>query len=208
MREPYIEKLRNMIFTMSKSKGKYYLRSELEKIFCFYAKRQVLPIILWLFITALVLNFVACCVYSFTGASVPEHLKTIAIPIADDRSGGGEPGLREKITEVLTQKFIDDNTLQVTDKTSANAILECTIVSLADAPSIVTAGEQIATRRITISVSVVNKDLVKRKTIFEKTFSNYGDYPSGGSTDQRRSAIEEAIEKITQDILLDTVSGW
>lgn len=156
----------------------------------------------------MVLNFGGCCVYSFTGASVPEHLTTIAIPIVDDRSGSGEPGLREKITEVLTQKFIDDNTLQVTDKTTANAILECTVVSLTDAPAIVSAGEQIATRRITISVQVVNKDLVKRKTIFEKTFSNYGDYPSGGSIDSRKNAIGEAIEKITQDILLDTVSGW
>ena len=178
------------------------------KIFQFCTKTNFLPIILWLFIAVLVVNFNGCCIYSFTGASVPEHLKTIAIPIADDRSGGAEPGLREKITQLLTQKFIDDNTLQVSEKSIANAILECTIVSLSDAPSIVSAGEQIATRRITISVQVVNKDLVKRKTLFEKTFSNYGDYPSGGSIDSRKNAIEEAIEKITQDILLDTVSGW
>lgn len=179
-----------------------------SKIFDFRKKMKIFPVILCLFISTMVLNFGGCCVYSFTGASVPEHLKTVAIPIADDRSGGAEPGLREKLTEVLTQKFIDDNTLQVTDKSSANAILECTIVSLSDAPAIVTAGEQIATRRITVSVLVTNKDLVKRKTLFEKTFSNYGDYPSGGSIDSRKSAIEDAIEKITQDILLDTVSGW
>jgi len=197
-----------MILKMSKV---YYLI--LKQAFCskkleFCEKMKFLPLILSLYISIMVLNFGGCCVYSFTGASVPEHLKSIAIPIADDRSGGAEPGLREKLTEVLTQKFIDDNTLQVTDKSSANSVLECTIVSLSDAPAIVTAGEQIATRRITVSVQVVNKDLVKRKTLFEKTFSNYGDYTSGGSIDSRRSAIEEAIEKITQDILLDTVSGW
>jgi hypothetical protein len=180
----------------------------LIKTLVFVRKRHFLFAFLGLFISAMVLNFSGCCVYSFTGASVPVHLKTIAIPISDDRSGGAEPGLREKLTEVLTQKFIDDNTLQVTDRTSANSILESTIVSISDAPAIVTAGEQIATRRITISVLVVNKDLIKRKTLFEKTFSNYGDYPSGGSIDSRRTAIEEAIEKITQDILLDTVSGW
>jgi hypothetical protein len=188
--------------------NKMIVQSVFCKRFVFLQKNHFLSLILGLFICSMVLNFAACCVYSFTGASVPEHLKTIAIPTADDRSGGAEPGLREKLTEVLTQKLIDDNTLQVTDRTSANSILESTIVSISDAPAIVTAGEQIATRRITISVLVVNKDLVKRKTLFEKTFSNYGDYPSGGSIDSRRSAIEEAIEKITQDILLDTVSGW
>ncbi len=193
---------------MTKNRGNGLNKLNSAKIFQFCKKTRILPIILWLFIAVIVVNFNGCCIYSFTGASVPEHLKTIAIPIADDRSGGAEPGLREKLTEVLTQKFIDDNTLQVTDKSNANAVLECTIVSLSDAPAIVTAGEQIATRRITISVHVVNKDLVKRKTIFEKTFSNYGDYPSGGNVDSRGSAIDAAIEKITQDILLDTVSGW
>jgi hypothetical protein len=193
---------------MTKGKNVSLELSNRLKICRFSNKMDFLPLILCLFITPMMVNFNGCCMYSFTGASVPEHLKTIAIPIATDRSGGAEPGLREKLTAVLTQKFIDDNTLQVTDKGTANSILECTIVTVVDAPSIVAAGEQVAARRVTISVAVVNKDLVKRKTIFEKTFSNYGDYPSGGSTDTRRSAIDEAIDKITQDILLDTVSGW
>lgn len=179
-----------------------------RKTFKINAKITISLLIYGLFITAMVLNFIGCCMYSFTGAAVPGHLKTIAIPIADDRSGGAEPGLREKLTEVLTQKFIDDNTLQVTDKSSADAVLECTVISISDAPAIVTAGEQIASRRITITVSVVNKDLVKKKNIFEQTFSNYGDYPSGGSIDTRKNAINEAIDKIAQDILLAAVSGW
>jgi hypothetical protein len=160
-----------------------------------------------LLMTAVILNF-AGCAYSFTGASVPDHLSTIAIPIADDRSGAGEPGLRELLTERLTQKFIDDNTLQVAERTTANAVIEATLTSLSDAPAVVTAGENIASRRITISVHAVYKDLVKRITVFEKSFSNYGDYPSGGSISQRREAIEIAVDKITEDILLDTVSGW
>jgi len=161
-----------------------------------------------LFITSVILNFTGCCLYSFTGAAVPEHLQTIALPISDDRSGAGEPGLRELLTERLTQKFIDDNTLQVTERTAADAILECTITSLSDAPAIVTAGENVTSRRVTISVQAAYKDLVKRKTIYEKNFSNYGDYSSAGDINARRTAIEEAVDNITEDILLDTVSGW
>ena len=164
--------------------------------------------VLLLFINSAILNFMGCCVYSFTGAAVPEHLQTIALPISDDRSGAGEPGLRELLTERLTQKFIDDNTLQVTERTAADAILECTITSLSDAPAIVTAGENVTSRRVTISVQAIYRDLVKRKTIYEKSFSNYGDYPSGENISDRRTAIEEAVDNITEDILLDTVSGW
>ncbi|HCY74949.1 MAG TPA: hypothetical protein DHV28_03440 [Ignavibacteriales bacterium] len=161
-----------------------------------------------LFVGFIAINLTACCAYSFTGASVPEHLKTIAIPIADDRSGSGEPGLRENLTQKLIQKFIDDNTLQVSEKTTANALLECTIVSLSDAPAIVSAGESITSRRITIGVKVIYRDLVKRTTIFEKTFSNYSDYQSSNPIEGRKTAIDAAIDLISEDILLDTVSGW
>jgi predicted rRNA methylase YqxC with S4 and FtsJ domains len=116
--------------------------------------------------------------------------------------------LRELLTDQLTQKFISDNTLRVTEKVNANAIIESTITSLSDAPAVVTAGEVISARRITINVRVVYKDLVKRRTIFERSFSNHGDYSSSGGIAERKSAIELAIDRITEDILLDTVSGW
>jgi len=162
---------------------------------------------LLLFISVSMSNL-SCCFYSFTGASVPQHLKTIAIPVADDRSGSAEPGLRELLTDQLTQKFIDDNTLQVSERTTADAILENTITSLTDAPAVVAAGENVETRRVTLTVNVIYRDLVQRKIIYNKSFSNYGDYPSGGGITERRSAIETAVDRITEDILLDTVSGW
>jgi len=171
-------------------------------------KLVVIALLNLLFVGLIAINFTSCCAYSFTGASVPEHLKTIAIPIADDRSGSGEPSLREKLTQKLIQKFIDDNTLQVSERTSANALLECSVVSLSDAPAIVSAGESVSTRRVTIGVKVIYRDLVKRKTVFEKTFSNYSDYDSNNPVAGRTAAIEESIDKISEDILLDTVSGW
>lgn len=179
-----------------------------RKTFYSDLQKKLLTAVHLLFITYLLTNFAGCCAYSFTGASVPEHLNTIAIPIADDRSGSGEPGLRENFTEELTQKFIEDNTLQVTERLNADAVLECTIVSLSDAPTVVSAGEQVTTRRITISVKCIYKDLVKRKTVFDRNYSNYGDYPSGGTLSRRNEAITTAIDRITEDILLDTVSGW
>lgn len=171
-------------------------------------KKNYSKLILFLFITLGVINLISCFSYSFTGASVPAHLKSIAIPIAEDRSGSGQPGLSDMLTNSLTQKFIDDNTLQVTEKNKANAILNCSIISLSDAPTIITGNEEVQTRRITISVQAVYRDLVKRKTIFEKNFSEYGDYPSGGSMSSRNDAIQNAIDKISDDILLDVVSGW
>ena len=56
------------------------------------------------------------CPYSFTGSSVPAHLKTVAIPLFDDLSGSGEPGLRELLTNKLIARFRQDNSLEVVDR--------------------------------------------------------------------------------------------
>ena len=161
----------------------------------------------WVVLFALA-NFAACS-YSFSGASVPSHLKTINIPILADRSGSGEFDLSDKLTKQLIQKFVNDNTLQVSDRSNSDSMLDGTITSLTDAPAVVSGGENVTTRRITITVRVVFKDLVKRTTVFERNFSNYGDYPvEGDITVVRKQAIDVAIDKITEDILLGVVSNW
>ena len=151
---------------------------------------------------------VSGCPYSFTGASVPKHLKTVAIPLVDDQSGFGEPGLRERFTTELTNLFISDNSLDVADRINADAMLEGAITAVTDAPSVVQQGEQVSKRRITVSVKFVFHDMKLRKKVWDKTFSNWGDYDSGGGLSQRQSGLQEAIKKITEDILLETVSGW
>jgi hypothetical protein len=149
------------------------------------------------------------CSYSFTGASVPPHLKTIAIPVFSDRSGSGEFGLGDKLTNGLIKKFIEDNTLSIADKLKSDCVLEGTVSSLTDAPTVVTGSENISTRRLTITVRVIYKDLIKKTTIFEKNFSNYGDYQTDGDVyTARQTAIESAVEKINEDILLGVVSNW
>ena len=149
------------------------------------------------------------CSYSFTGASVPPHLNTIAIPISIDRSGSGEPSLSEDFTNELINKFLSDNTLQVAQKATADALLECTILSLNDNPQVLSGTENIQVRRVTINTKVVYRDLVKKKNIFDKTFTNYGDYENSVDiTSAREEAISTAIDKITEDILLGVVSNW
>ena len=162
-----------------------------------------------LFLLGIFLLGLTACSYSFSGASVPSHLKTISIPIFSDKSGSGEFDLNQRLTKQLIQKFINDNTLLVSDRLNSNALLEGTVTALSDAPTVVSGGEKVTTRRITISVRVVYKDLVKKQQIFDRNFSNYGDYIVGGDiTTVRKQAIDKAIERITEDILLGVVSNW
>lgn len=149
------------------------------------------------------------CSYSFTGASVASHLKTISIPIVKDKSGSSEPNLENNLTNELIQKFIDDNTLSVAEKAKADALLECTVVSLPDSPESVTGTNEKATlRRISMSVKIIYKDLVKKKTIFERTITEYSTYDTENFIESRNAAILSVVDKITEDILLAVVSNW
>lgn len=152
--------------------------------------------------------FIVGCAYSFTGSSVPPHLKTIAIPLFDDQSGFGEAGLREEFTNKLIDRFQRDNNLEIADKKNADSILEGIIVAVSDRPSVVEKGETVSKLRVTITVKVTYQDMKLRKKVWEKSISNWGDYELSSGPAERTSAISDAIEKLSEDILLETVSGW
>ena len=152
------------------------------------------------------LNLIGC--YSFTGSSVPTHLKTIAIPLFDDQSGSGEPGLREKLTNKLIEKFRQDNSLELAERTNADCILEGIILSMPDKPQVVTAGETVSKARVTITVKVNYQDMKLKKKVWEKQFSGWADYQIGSGNTERDASIDIAIEKLSEDILLEAVSGW
>jgi hypothetical protein len=149
------------------------------------------------------------CRYSFTGASVPPHLKTIAIPVFDDQSGYGRATLREELTQKIVERFIQDNTLKIADRNTANSILEGVIVSVQDNPVVVGSGERIKKSRITITVRVSFYDMVQRTKVWERTFSNWGEYDLEGNVQLNlQLGIQQAIEKLSEDILLATVANW
>ena len=129
-------------------------------------------------------------VYSFTGASVPPHLKTVAIPLVDDQSGFGEPGLREDFTRAA------HGPLHQRQQSGGRGPEHCrcdaesaSIGTVSDAPSVVQQGEQVSKRRVTMTVRFAFQDMKLRKKVWEKTFSNWGDYDSGGGMSQRKVGI-------------------
>ena len=148
------------------------------------------------------------CTYSFKGGSVPPHLKTVAIPVVEDQSGYGDPTLRDLFTQKLVERFTNDNTLQLTDRNTADSMLEGVVTDVKDAPEVLQGGEQVTMRKITVTVRMTFQDLKLRKKVWEKSYSEWGNYPSGGGLTQRNEGVQTAVEKLTEDILNDTVAGW
>lgn len=154
------------------------------------------------------LPVLASC-YSFTGAALPPHIKTIAIPIFNDESRSGVPNLRERLTQELTKRVQMQSPLIIEQsRTEAHSILEATVTAYSDVPSVIGGQTERATQnRITIRVSATYRDLVKKKTLFRQDFSGVQDYPIGNFVAQQQ-AIERAILTIADDMLNKILSGW
>lgn len=147
----------------------------------------------------------SCGFYSFSG-SLPPHLKTIAIPLFEDRTA--EFGIKEELTDALIDEFTKDNTLKIADRSNADLFLQGTIVSVDDRAGAYDQRERVQDVRVYVTVKVKCEDMVKRAALWEERLTQWGTYDPSLGPDARSEGIAEAIEKLTLDILNKTVAGW
>ena len=152
-----------------------------------------------------------CFRYSFTGA-VPSHIKTVAIPLFQNRTA--EYGVVEQLTDQLILTFQNDNTLKIVDETAADAILRGSLLRVDDAPYTYTGeGEaenfSVGEYKLTLIVKIEYYDQVKDEVIWEQEVQGWGTYNYvSGAPDEREEGFDEAIDKLAEDVLNLTVSGW
>lgn len=174
------------------------------KFLSFFRHYKIIVIALFCIVTVCGM-FPGC--YSFTGASVPPHLKTLEISTSEDKSGFGIAAYRQNLTELLLDKFRRDNSFELV-RERPDARLITTIVSIVDVTSVVTSGELENERKITVRVQADYEDQVKRRQIWSKTFEQFAVYNVNEGLEGRNRAVLQALERIADDTLLAVVSGW
>ena len=147
--------------------------------------------------------------YSFTGGSLPAHLKTISIPVFDDRSGAGIAQFRAELARALVDRIESQSSLRVTPSIArADALLEGAIISFSDVPGQLSSKtERAMTNRITMIVQVTMEDRVTKTVLFTQSFVGFADYSAGNSVAQQE-AIRFALGQIVDGIFDRVVSGW
>lgn len=156
-----------------------------------------------LFISVFVIS---CAKYSFRGA-LPSYLKTIYIEDFSDNTK--YPGVREEFMEKVTQAFVSDNSLKViTDKTTADLILQGTLLSIQRRPISITPTEQVQQYQMVLTVKGECVNTHTQKPLWSETISRYGVISGSDLRDEIDQANSLAIEQIVEDILSKTVSAW
>ena len=94
---------------------------------------------------------------------------------------------------------------------NADILLTGSIVSVDDRTGALAATTQqynVQEIKVYITVNVKCEDLVKRNILWEDRLTQWGSYEPDVGPDARNEAINEAISKLSTDILNKTVAGW
>jgi len=161
-------------------------------------QRWIVAIVLF---SGIIVYFEGCGIYSFSGSAIPPHIKTVAVPLFEDRTT--EFGIDQKLTDALIEAVTKDNTLKISDTRESDSVLKGTILRIQDQAGQYDANEEASDFRVNITVTVSFEDVKKRKILWEDTWTHWGRYET-----DRNVGINEAVGKIINDILNRTVSAW
>ncbi|MBL7033731.1 MAG: hypothetical protein ISR91_06265 [Candidatus Delongbacteria bacterium] len=156
-----------------------------------------------LILLVLMSMLISCGIYSFKGA-LPEGIESVAIPLMENRTS--EPLLTEEITDLVINEFMVQNLFRLDDEERADGVLEMTLKSVTERANTYSAEESVSQMRITLDVQV---ELVRRATgesVMKKNISSWGIYSLEDG--ERTDGIEEAVNKLVEDISSALLSGW
>src|SRR5437763_1741787 len=105
------------------------------------------------------------CSYSPNPASVPPHLKTIAIPVFANHTT--EPNLDQEVTQAVVDRFVKDNHLRIVGENEADAVIHGAITSYKNAVFGFNAREQAQEYQVALTLSVTVQDKVKNREMWK-----------------------------------------
>ena len=151
----------------------------------------------------------SCGIYSFSGTSIQPDVKSITINYFEYKALKVNPNLSNELTEAVRNQFRKMTSLEQLDM---DGDLEITgeITGYDVKATAITAGDQAAQNRLTITVKV---SFVNRKhpedDFTNKSFYGYSDFDATNSLDAVESTlVTEIIEKLVDDIFNATVAQW
>lgn len=150
----------------------------------------------------------SCGYYSLSGAALPEHLGTVAIPLVEDRSVGGVPAMDQILTDLLVERFARQTRLSLEpDENAADAVLTAAIERYQNAPVAVTGDEVAALNRVSLTVAVRFLDRVEERERLARTFTASAEYDAA-LIDQEEVAAAAALQQIADDVFTAATSEW
>lgn len=148
------------------------------------------------------------CYYSTSQGSRAGDIRNIVIPLFDNTTV--EAGIQETLTDEVIEKFLSNGAFRIVDIRQADAAIIGVITEFHEESVAFSAGTVAREVRISIVVDVRFETVDKKEVIWEeRQLRTYGDYAIDTGTDtDREPALETAIDRMAEEILNQSISGW
>ena len=156
--------------------------------------------------SAVLMAALACagCGYSLRG-NLPEHIKTVAIPIFQNRTP--VPAVENFLTNAVVNAFSTNGRLRVTSVDRADSILEGEITSYLLQSIAYDAAANIRQFRLTVTLNLRFRDVRRNEVLFQRTgFSDRADFAVPSTVAETITTSESALQQAATDIARSVVS--
>lgn len=162
-----------------------------------------------LLISILVLSNLSCGVYSFSGASIPDEMKTVSIDFFENNAPIVVPYLSQEFTEALKERIRNQSRLSQV-RTDADGSFEGRITDYSITPTAVQGDNRAGLSRLTITVNVKYTSRLNEKLSFDQSFSRYKDFSTATSSIQAQEPqlIKDINAMLTEDIFNRAFANW
>lgn len=156
-------------------------------------------------ILLLTLMLSSCGMYSFSGSSLPSYLKTIEVPLFENRAL--TQGAAEDLTDELTKAVARENLKLVATK--GDATLKGAVTGYRNHTYDYSGGRDnlnVKNYAVDIIASVEFIDNIKKKNIYKGTVTAKGVYDFNSETEE--DGRKRAIKALSEKIMSNSLQGW
>ncbi len=148
------------------------------------------------------------CYYSTSQGSRTGNLRNVVIPLFENSTV--EIGIQEPLTDAVIEQFLTNGQYRIVDLRQADAVIIGVITDIQEESVAFSEGTTAREVRLWIEVDVRFEIVETKEVIWEETqLRTFGDYAlDTGSDMDREPAIALAIEKMAEEILNQSISGW
>jgi outer membrane lipopolysaccharide assembly protein LptE/RlpB len=151
--------------------------------------------------TLIGLLLISACGYRLAGtgtASLPKHLKTVAIPVFNNTST--EPNIHQNMTNVIRQSFINDGRLKVVNRKNADLVIRGILNSYALQAVSFNSNDIAVEYYVLLGVAIDVKDMVKREQFLKQNFATKWDFRTTADVINSEAARQTALNNAYREL--------
>lgn len=162
----------------------------------------------YLFISS-ILFFQSCGTYTFSGASIPDEMKTISVQFFENNALLVIPYLSSQFTEALKERIRNQSRLSI-KQGEADAGFEGRITDYTVRPVAIQGNDRAGLIRITVTVSVKYTNALKPELSFEEPFSASQEFSlNQGSLESQQQKLIPLINRQLSELIFNRAfANW